>query len=58
MDLVTGIEAQQVVNASLDMLDSLESLILFASEHYADDLPLEVWKNAIKAVKNAGGNTF
>lgn len=57
-DLLTGVEAQQVVNGSLDMLDALECLILFASEHYPDDLTLDVWKKAAKVVKTAGGNTF
>lgn len=57
-DLLIGVEAQQVIDASLDMLDALESLILFASEHYRDDFKLDVWMNAAKAVKTAGGNTF
>lgn len=57
-DLLTGVEAQQVVNASLDMLDALECLILFASEHFPDDLTLDVWKQAAKVIKGAGGNTF
>jgi hypothetical protein len=57
-DLLTGVEAQQVVSASLDMLDALECLILFASEHYPNDLTLDVWKKAARVVKLAGGNTF
>lgn len=57
-DLLTGVEAQQLIDASLDMLDALECLILFASEHYPDDLTLDVWKKAAKTVKAAGGNTF
>ena len=57
-DLLTGVEAQQIVNTSLDMLDALECLILFASEHYPDDLTLDVWKKAAKVIKTAGGTTF
>ena len=57
-DLLTGVEAQRVVDAALDMLDALECLILFTRENAPQDMTLDVWKQAVKAVKAAGGDTF
>jgi hypothetical protein len=57
-DLLTQVEAQRLFDASLDMLDALESLILYQSGIGKDDLKLDVWINAIKAVKKAGAVVY
>ena len=54
-DFVTPLEAQAILDAALDMLDALESLILYQSQIGKDDLDLDVWEKAIAAVRRAGG---
>lgn len=54
-DLLTGLEAQQILDASLDMLDALECLVLYQAQLDKDDFGLDVWKKALAAVKRAGG---
>jgi hypothetical protein len=54
-DFVTPLEAQAILDASLDMLDALECLVIYQGDIGPEDFTLDVWKKAMAAVKKAGG---